>query len=300
MFLVLPFGPVAPLKESSKVVNEDVVPAIASIEIQSMQQSVEAKTLEEDWTGTSSAAMRRKLQNRLNQRASRKRKRLAQIAEASKQETGIPILYPSRRPSPMEDICINKSNQARMLSARSFNNLVPKDSLSLDSYLLTLLHFNLFRALSTNVHLLKLELTEMSDEILSPFNNLSLNSDDSPSVTLDLPPSLQPTELQKSIQHHPEIDVFPFPECRDNVLIAISNGDGWNDIEFCHDLFYGIEDGDGRTGLIVWGDPWDPSNWEVEEQFAKKWAWLLKGCKDLFTSTNEWRAKREERLLTWE
>jgi hypothetical protein len=91
MFLVLPFGPVPPPKESTQTFNENVIPDVASVEIQPVQveiqpvqveiqpvqveiqpmpQSLEAKTLAEDWTGTSSAAMRRKLQNRLNQRAS--------------------------------------------------------------------------------------------------------------------------------------------------------------------------------------------------------------------------------------
>jgi hypothetical protein len=70
MFLVLPFGPVALPKETSQTFNENVVSEAASIEVQPMPQSVEARTLAEDWTGTSGGAMRRKLQNRLNQRAS--------------------------------------------------------------------------------------------------------------------------------------------------------------------------------------------------------------------------------------
>jgi hypothetical protein len=200
----------------------------------------------------------------------------------------------------MEDVCSDSFNQKQMLSARSFSTYVPTGDIPQDSYLLTLLHFNVYRALTANVHLLKLEVSNMSqDDLLSPFNDLSLNSDDSPSVTLDLPPALQPTELQKTIKHHPEIDIFPFPECRDNFLIAISTGKEWDDVEFCRDIFYGVEGGDGRTGLIVWGESWDPSSWEVEEQFAKKWAWLLKGCEDLLTNTNKWRAKREEHLIAW-
>ncbi|PQE29019.1 Aryl-alcohol dehydrogenase protein [Rutstroemia sp. NJR-2017a BBW] len=307
MFLVLPFGPVAPQKESTQTFDENVIPDVASVEIrpmpveiQPMPQSLEAKTLAEDWTGTTSAAMRRKLQNRLNQRASRKRRRQAQIAETSTRETGIRILEPYKRPPLTEDICSDTFNHKLMLSACSFSTYVGTDCIPQDSYLLTLLSFNVYRALTSNVHLLNLEVSKMRlDDLISPFNDLSLNSDDSASVTLDLPPSLQPTEMQKTITHHPEIDIFPFPQCRDNLLTAITTGQEWDDVEFCRDVFYGVEGGDGRTGLIVWGESWDPNSWEIEEQFAKKWAWLLKGCDDLFANTNKWRAKREERLIDW-
>jgi hypothetical protein len=229
-----------------------------------------------------------------------KRRRQAQIAEKSTQESGIRILEPYKRPPLTADVCVDSFNQKRMISASSFSTYVPTNGISQDSYLLTLLHFNVYRALVLNVNLLKLEVSKMGlDDLISPFNDLSLNSDDSPFVTLDLPPSLQPTEMQKTITHHPEIDIFPFPQCRDNLLTAITTGQGWDDVEFCRDIFYGVEGGDGRTGLIVWGESWDPRSWEVEEQFAKKWSWLFKGCDDLFAATNKWRAKREERLIDW-
>jgi hypothetical protein len=44
---------------------------MVKIEVVSMPQRVEAKDIKEDWTGKSSTALRRKLQNRLNKRASR-------------------------------------------------------------------------------------------------------------------------------------------------------------------------------------------------------------------------------------
>jgi hypothetical protein len=46
--------------------------SMVKIEVVPMPQRIEAKDIKEDWTGKSSTALRRKLQNRLNKRASRK------------------------------------------------------------------------------------------------------------------------------------------------------------------------------------------------------------------------------------
>lgn len=49
--------------------NQMVLPAV---EIQPMSQRIEIRDGREDWTGKTSTALRRKLQNRLNQRAARR------------------------------------------------------------------------------------------------------------------------------------------------------------------------------------------------------------------------------------
>ena len=124
-----------------------------------------------------------------------------------------------------------------------------------------------------------------------------------------LPPNLHPTKLQRTVPHHPEIDVLPFPKYRDNSIIA---GKEIDDYEICNDMLYGVDDEDeevgetkkgvgchregsgGRTGLIVWSDPWLASSWELEEGFARKYKRLLVGCNDLLESTNYWRETRGE------
>lgn len=53
----------------------------------------------------------------------------------------------------------------------------------------------------------------------------------------------------------------------------------------------------GGSGIIVWSDPWDPAGWEITEPFACSWGWVIKNCYDLAHSTNQWRAKRNERPL---
>jgi hypothetical protein len=183
--------------------------------------------------------------------------------------------------------------------------------LPVDQKLLTLLHFNLLRALTRNILLLGINPFHMELDIESPFApHLTQPIRDSISLE-NLPPTLRPTMLQKTVRHHPEIDVLPFPTYRDNLLL---NG-AEIDEEVCTDMMYGVveDNGDGlatkrtchggpfvyggRTGLIVWDEPWKQSSWEVDEKFARKWKKLLVGCQELLQSTNRWRAVRGEPAL---
>ncbi|THV44536.1 hypothetical protein BGAL_0622g00020 [Botrytis galanthina] len=277
---------------------------IPRIEILPMKQRSQIQNVEEDWTGTSSTVMRRKLQNRLNQRASRQRRkadsRKLQAISKVVESQGPMILDPTT-PPPKECMCINHIDLKRIVASRSFNSYITDTSIPADSYLLTLLHFNIIRALSINVEILKLPVDRMDDDILSPFNKASSTQSpqDIPDLS-NLPLALKPTNLQIEIEHHPEIDIFPFPRCRDLILSSLSRGGEWDDIEFCRDIMYGVEGGGGRTGFIVWGDPWMPESWEVEENFARKWKWLLEGCEELFMSTNKWRDGRGEEKLVFE
>ncbi|KAF7884119.1 uncharacterized protein EAF01_011542 [Botrytis porri] len=293
-----------PIPPQSGNMNAMSCVEVPRIEIRPMRQRLQIQNLEEDWTGTSSTVLRRKLQNRLNQRASRQRrkvdsKRLEAITKVI--ETQGPIILDPTTPPPKEYMCINHVDVKRIVTSTSFNSYITDTSIPADSYLLTLLHFNIIRALSVNVEILKIPVDRMDDNILSPFNTLP--STQYPQGIPDLsnlPLALKPTSLQFEIEHHPEIDVFPFPGCRDLILLALSRGDEWDDIEFCRDIMYGLEGGGGRTGFIVWGDPWIPGSWEVEENFARKWKWLLEGCEELFVSTNIWRDRRGEERLVFE
>lgn len=110
-----------------------------------------------------------------------------------------------------------------------------------------------------------------------------------------IPHSLQPTNLQKTIVHHPWVDPFPIPSFRDALL---EHEDQYSDIEMCNDLVGQCEsNGNGHVGIIIWGEPWDPRGWEMTETFARKWFWLLSKCTELLESTNYWRSLREEFAL---
>lgn len=113
-------------------------------------------------------------------------------------------------------------------------------------------------------------------------------------------PALQPTLLQRTVLHHPWIDLFPFPRLRDNVLIGVVRGD-LDDDELCADILeVKDEDLSDKPSLIVWGEPWDWKAWEANENFFTKWGSLVKGCPELLEATNSWRVKRGEERFVFE
>lgn len=210
------------------------------------------------------------------------------------------ILELIKRPDKGEKAVLCMSHYARkmVVAAPSFANFLPTP-LPSDQKLLTLLHFNLVRAFGQLVYLLGYTVDDMSLEIFSRFSPTEKD------VCLDnLPSTLRPTQLQRSVVHYAEVDVFPYPEYRDNCILAEGKID---DVELCNDILYGVEserekdgwglDISGRTGLIVWSDPWRKESWEIDEKFARKYAGLFKGCQELIESTNHWRASRGERPL---
>jgi hypothetical protein len=159
--------------------------------------------------------------------------------------------------------------------------------------LLTLIQFNVFRALLSNTLTLAwtLEWLECSDPI-SPWNSLPSNIN--PPLC---PEALRPTHLQKTIKHHPWIDLWPIPQMRDNLLLA---GDEYDEDRLCNDLveFNGVTN--EQTGLVVWNQPWDPMGWEVSETFLGNWGWTIRGCVELHESTNYWRMRRGEKPLVFD
>lgn len=168
-----------------------------------------------------------------------------------------------------------------------------------DHKFINLLYYNVFRAFQVNINALGLSAYLISLDILSPFNEVPLGGtileifEDTvlnvPKLDMvsSLPPALKPTALQISILHHPWIDLFPCPKLRDNLLRA---GDALDSSAICNAVCEGNED--GVSGLIVWGDPWDPSGWEVTERFMRNWPWMLEGCDEVIEGTNYWRALR--------
>ena len=156
-------------------------------------------------------------------------------------------------------------------------------------HLLTLVYYNVLRAFVSNTYLLGLEPDIMCHPVPSSFttNNREIS-------TLRLPQDLYPTPLQKTKPHHPYIDIFPSAAVRDNLLRA---GDNFDDIELWKDVIGVHQTGTPSSktyGMIVWGEPWNISSWEIGEDLARKWPWMLQGCHDLIHSTNFWREKRDE------
>ncbi|KAI8633902.1 hypothetical protein F5Y19DRAFT_415661 [Xylariaceae sp. FL1651] len=267
---------------------------------------------EDNWLGIGSARERRKIQNRINQRARRSRRRnkankvstddtsknanvlredsppmLSLIQPASVPQGDLKEIVEAinvRNPQSSENQCL-----IRAFEAFFYNNWqmsAPRPAL-----LPSLVRFNLTRALITNAEVLGLTSSQLDDEAISHFHAVGPWP---PSVNLEvntLPAGLQPTDLQRRTLHHPWIDLLPIPQMRDNLFQR-----GLEHLDE-DDLCYAMRGrGDYRNaGFFIWSDPWDPSGWEVTEDFARSsWRWILAGCLEICRSTNKWRAQRGE------
>ncbi|KAM0485541.1 hypothetical protein ACHAPX_001529 [Trichoderma viride] len=163
-------------------------------------------------------------------------------------------------------------------------------------HLIPLVQFNAFRATLTNLtlldvaHLIPRE-CDIADSLRkTPLFNL-------PPV---LPPSLGPTALQQSVPHDTWIDLLPDATMRDN---AIRTMDMFCAEDICGDMLGNPRQGRNTielTGVLVWGNPWDVSAWEMTDGFLKKWGFLLKGCWEAMAATNYWRAQRGDEPLVFE
>jgi len=146
--------------------------------------------------------------------------------------------------------------------------------------LLTLVQFNVFRALISNTFAMGFSMNWLEEYAISPWVY---------SHQAICPASLRPSMLQSTVVHHPWIDLFPIPRMRDNLLVA---GDTYDEYALCNDLVDFCDVTHEKTGLIVWREPWDPSGWEVTEGFLARWGWVVKGCDELAKSKDYWRMKR--------
>lgn len=154
--------------------------------------------------------------------------------------------------------------------------------------LLGLTQLNVYRALVVNIEILGLTPSEMHDDALSPF---SVSYTYHPRLD-ELPAPLRPTPIQRTVPHHPWLDLLPDAVFRNNLILLDASG-LLDDDQCCVDMC-------GRQGVVVWKDPWDVTGWEITPAFLEKWRLALTGCWELFRSTNYWREKRGEKRIAWE
>lgn len=159
-------------------------------------------------------------------------------------------------------------------------------------HLLSLSRLNVQRAVRDNIVAIGMTPSWMVDD-----DSLSIFNLQVPGFTEDgIPISLRPTVIQRNVPHHPWLDFFPFPRMRDNLILA---GDSFDDAQLCHDMTAFWDNKSVGTAVLVWGQPWDPKNWEVSESFIRKWGWSLEGCSEILQSTNTWRCRRGDAPLVW-
>ncbi|KAK8073430.1 hypothetical protein PG994_004329 [Apiospora phragmitis] len=234
--------------------------------------------------------MRRRAQTRLNTRAYRKRKALAKIAEEASNAGSEPLIKSEVLvqcwDAEQQSVFIVPTYRTKQLyNAR--DPLLPLDNareqrhivfpLSPD-HLITLLQFNVLRALAANRTLISGVLATPLDCSEETIHLLSY-----PTGGRVLPLSLLPTLLQQT--------------ARDRMIRAAGTFDEdalWADC--VGGLYEGFPDDEvERRGIIAWSPPWDIAGWELSEGFVRKWSWLfVEMLPRALEATNRWRMERGE------
>ncbi|KUJ24234.1 uncharacterized protein LY89DRAFT_727267 [Mollisia scopiformis] len=106
----------------------------------------------------------------------------------------------------------------------------------------------------------------INGQILGLSCSVSIPARSSP-ASPDCPPALRPTATQLLTVHSHGVDRFPFPKMRDN---AINLACLIDEEELTRDLFLMPS-----FSLAAGCTPWDPRAWKVERPFADKWAFLF-------------------------
>lgn len=262
-------------------------------------------TANENWRGKNDPAERRRIQNRLNQRAFRQRQRAGEQSKAYK-----PRSTSSASDSQKDDSASSSEDEAESPQARNTTpfrqyGTVGTTTISAGERpegmrdpqgriwdeLAQLINRNFMSAVVSNAQQLGLDMSALRST--TPLTTPK-------PAGRQVPASLKPVELQHQVAHDPVIDTIPHARLRFNILRAIAMAQ-IDAVAFsrCIRGSGALEESAGhnwqRSGLVVWSSPESLESWELSEPFVRRWAALLQGCEDLIAATNAWRARRGER-----
>jgi hypothetical protein len=288
-------------------------------------------TTNENWRGKNDPAERRRIQNRLNQRAFRERQRTGETKSVSPPKQAQSDDDEKKKDSEGDDDDEDNDDDDNEDSSSEdeddddddddaeqsnpgspppgpaarphFNGQVsraactPATSLpSTDNpwdELAQLINRNFMQAVSANAQRLGLSTTALRAGTATSTPRLR--------NAANLPPTLKPVEVQHQLPHDPLIDTIPHSRLRFNILRAIATGN-LDASRFSASLrrsgaVINVQGEARRSGLIVWNFPEQLASWELSEGFVMVFGFLLEGCEDFIAATNVWRSRRGERSL---
>ncbi|KAJ6186426.1 hypothetical protein N7519_007727 [Penicillium mononematosum] len=212
----------------------------------------------DSWSGLTDPTERRRRQNRINQRACRRRKRLQSnrnilpISEANSSVLGVQLQDAASPDSALKDDFSSSPGHVHDLLEQfvksAYRSYLRGDPAA--DHLLTLVKVNVFRAFMQNMQLIGRPAYWIGHNAISAFSVALPQETSSQHDNSHIPPDLRPTRVQKRIIHQPWLDLFPSPKMRDNLIEA---GNTLDADELFHDImgFWGFPALDAE--LCVWG-----------------------------------------------